>query len=519
MTAVTPLIPQAAPPPDLIAEALAKLSQDAGALFEADVLELVRQARKTDPAKWARIRQAAKDSKTVNMADLDKLASDNSQSVANDDGEIFPTVTLWPDTVDGADLLTDLAEIIKRHVIADPATIHAAALWVAFTWFIDVVDVAPIANITAPEKRCGKTVLLGVLTRLSCRAMSVSNIGSAALFRSIELWQPTLLIDEVDAFLAEHEEARGILNAGFTRDMAFVVRCVGDDHTPTRFSVWGAKALCGIGKIADTLADRSIPLRLRRKLPGERTVKIRHADKAAFSELVGKLARFAIDNRDAIRIARPAEIEGLNDRANDCWEPLLAIAEIAGGDWPTIARTAAVALHGLDEDAPSIGAELLASIRDAFDHKKTDKLSTADLLDTLAQDDEAPWAAWNRGKPMTPHQLSKRLSEFGIKSHTIRINLQTAKGYRREQFAEAFKRYLSATTPQTSVTPSQPSNHGACSDFAKVTKPATVTVQNGLQPSNHGGCDVVTDKNTPATAKGQAHNETPAFDESDMEAF
>lgn len=181
-----------------------------------------------------------------------------------------------------------------------------------------------------PEKRCGKTVLLGVLARLSCRPLAVSNIAPAALFRALQLWQPTLLIDEVDAFLAEHEEARGILNAGFTRDTAFVIRCVGDDHTPTRFNVWGAKALCGIGKIADTLADRSIPLRLRRKMTGERTVKIRHADPGAFAELVGKLARFALDNRDAVRFARPAEIEGLNDRANDCWEPLLAVAEVAG---------------------------------------------------------------------------------------------------------------------------------------------------------------------------------------------
>src|SRR5690606_30812926 len=231
--------------------------------------------------------------------------------------------------------------------------------------------------------RCGKTVMLGVLARLSCRPLTVSNIAPAALFRSLELWSPTLLIDEVDAFLSEHEEARGILNAGFTRDSAFVIRCTGDDHTPTRFNVWGAKALCGIGKIADTLADRSIPLRLRRKLPGERTVKIRHADPAAFAELTGKLARFAIDNREAIRTARPAEVDGLNDRANDCWEPLLAIAELAGGNWPRMARLAAATLHGLEEDTPSIGAELLASIRDVFDNRRADRLSTADLLATL----------------------------------------------------------------------------------------------------------------------------------------
>src|SRR5690606_23963001 len=131
----------------------------------------------------------------------------------------------WPLAVDGAALLDDVAAAIRRHVIADQPTINAAALWCAFTWLVDVVNVAPIANITAPEKRCGKTVMLGVLARLSCRPLTVSNIAPAALFRSLELWSPTLLIDEVDAFLSEHEEARGILNAGFTRDSAFVIRC------------------------------------------------------------------------------------------------------------------------------------------------------------------------------------------------------------------------------------------------------------------------------------------------------
>jgi hypothetical protein len=250
----------------------------------------------------------------------------------------------------------------------------------------------------------------------------------------------------VDSFLAEHDGARGILNAGFTRDTAFVIRCVGDNHIPTRFNVWGAKALCGIGKLADTLADRSIPLRLRRKLTGERTTKIRHASPATFAELVSKLARFAIDNREAIRTARPAEVEGLNDRANDCWEPLLAVAELAGGNWPRLARIAAATLHGLEEDTPSIGAELLASIRDAFDNRRADRLSTADLLEALAENEEAPWAAWNRGKPMTPHQLAKRLGDFGIKPATLRIEYRTAKGYKREQFEESFARYLRSAT-------------------------------------------------------------------------
>ena len=476
--------------PDPVADAIARLKEDPGAVFEEPVLSILRQVRKSDPPRWARYRQAIKATGVVLMDDLERCTFSGDKPAGDD--EIFPAVTIWPEAVNGAELLDEISATISKHVIADVATVHAAALWAAFTWFADVVEVAPIANITAPEKRCGKTVMLSILARLVCRPLTVANIAPAALFRAIQLWSPTLLIDEVDAFLSEHDEARGILNAGFTRDSAYVVRCTGDDHTPTRFSVWGAKALCGIGKIADTLADRSIPLRLRRKLPGERTLKIRHADPASFAELVSKLARFAIDHRDSISAIRPTELDGLNDRANDCWEPLLAVAALAGGGWPERARAAAVALHGLEEDTPSIGAELLESIREVFLSSRVDRISTADLLEALAEDEEAPWAAWNRGKPMTPHQLAKRLAEFRIKPTTQRIGSTTAKGYKREQFEEAFKRYLCADHPQTSVTPLQPSGHEAYSDFQSVTIEAAVTDQIPLKSSKDAGCNGVT---------------------------
>ena len=496
-----PLVPEASPPPDLIAEAVAKVAQDPGALFEPDVLALVRQVRDSDPARWARLRQAIKEAKTVSLTELDKLTSSSANDSADASYAIFPEVVIWPESVDGAELLTDMATIIRRHVIADAPTVNASALWAAFTWFVDVVDVAPIANVTAPEKRCGKTVLLGALARLAYRPLAVSNIAPAALFRSLELWQPTLLIDEVDAFLAEHEEARGILNAGFTRDTAFVIRCVGDDHTPTRFNVWGAKALCGIGKIADTLQDRSIPLRLRRKLTGERTTKIRHADHAAFAELVGKLARFAIDNREAVRTARPAEVEGLNDRANDCWEPLLAIAGVAGGDWPRLARVAAVTLHVLEGEAPSADAELLADIKTAFTDKHASKLFGDDLLAALLADEEAPWATWNRGRPMTRRQLTHRLEGFGVKSKDVRCGVSVKKGFERNDFEDVWNRYLSAGTPFSNATTLQPSNDGASSPFRNATQPPSVAKQNGLQPSNRAGCSAVANQTPPSREK------------------
>ncbi|MDD2106815.1 DUF3631 domain-containing protein [Pseudomonas asiatica] len=496
------LIPTPITPPDLIAEAIAKLKINAGAVFEPAVLELLRAVRGSDPASWARHRQAIKETKTISLADLDKLTSTTSPLEAGS-AELFPEVVPWPEPVDGALLLHEVAAVIKKHVIADTPTIYAATLWAAFTWFIDVVNVAPIANITAPEKRCGKTVMLGTLARLSRRPLAVSNIAPAALFRSLELWAPTLLIDEVDAFLGEHEEARGILNAGFTRDSAFVIRCVGDDHMPTRFNVWGAKALCGIGKIADTLADRSIPLRLRRKLPGERTTKIRHTDAATFDVLTGKLARFAIDNREAVRLARPAEIEGLNDRANDCWEPLLAISGVAGGDWTRLARQAAITLHGLEDVVPSTGAELLADIKAAFERKHTSRLFSADLLQALCDDDEAPWATWNRGKAISPRQLSAKLAEFGVKSKDVRQGYDVKKGYHLEQFRDAFDRYLSAASPDTTATLLQPSNSAALSVADSTSRSATKSQSATLQPTTGAGCSAVAGK-SPLQAEEKA---------------
>ncbi len=175
------------------------------------------------------------------MAEFDRLTACVDDDAGPANASIFEEVEPWPEPVDGADLLDDVTHALARHVIADKETLRAAALWAAFTWLVDVVQVAPIANITAPEKRCGKSILLTALGKLANRPLQVSNIAPAALYRSIELWAPTLLIDEVDAFLAAHEDARGILNAGFTRDSAIVIRCVGDDHMPTAFNVWAPR--------------------------------------------------------------------------------------------------------------------------------------------------------------------------------------------------------------------------------------------------------------------------------------
>lgn len=389
--------------------------------------------------------------------------------------QMFPVVELWPEAVEGQTLLGEILATVQRFIICEPETARAATLWVVFTWLIDVVNVAPLAVITAPEKRCGKSQLLNLLGRLSRCPMVASNITSAAMFRIIEAYQPTLLIDEADTFMRDNEELRGVINSGHTRQSAFVIRTVGDDHEPKPFSTWSSKAISGIGKLPDTIMDRAIILELRRKMSDEKVERLRHAEDGLFERLASQIARWANDNAAAIRSARPYLPESLNDRAQDNWEPLLAIADCVGGDWPMLARHTAVTMAGKEYDTASLSSELLADIRTVLDRRVGDKIGTADLLAELIRDEEAPWATYNRGKPLSPRQLAKKLGEYGIKPSTQRIGGILCKGYLLSDFADAFARYVISpeAAPDLSVT--------------SVTNPILLDASNGY---------AVTDKNT-----------------------
>lgn len=469
-------LPATAPPPDFIKEvarlaALTPLEYDRVRKEEAKVLG-VRPGTLDNAVKVAR-----------------------KEEIGNDDSP-FEEVEPWQDPVDGAELLTDITAIVHRFIICGKETAIAVALWIVMCWFMDVVQVAPLAVITAPEKRCGKSLLLFLIGLLVPRALMSSSITPSALFRSIDLWQPTLLIDETDACLKDNEELRGLINCGHTRDSAFTIRCVGDDHIPKKFNVWAAKALSGIGHVADTLMDRSIPLVLRRKLPHESVDRIRHAEPGLFEELRSKLARFADDNSERVRLARPDLPPSLNDRAQDNWEPLLAIAMVAGGAWFNTATVTALKLSGGESLSQSIGTELLTDIQEIFESKLIDRISTTELIKELVSDDEKPWASYNRGLPIKPRQIAAKLKGYGIHSKTTRIG-ETVKGYELNQFKEAFSRYVSisnveVTPPPVKVTRSQIDNINVTD---KKSRYSCVTDSETRKPSQTGNCYLVTDKN------------------------
>jgi putative DNA primase/helicase len=484
--------------PERLPQAVIQQEDDAPTEAESDE-QVIERLAGLKPMQYDRVRKEEAKRLGVQVSTLDRMvASARSEGGDHDDGP-FDSVEPWHEPVDGAALLADLVRLVRRFIVCDEATAHGSALWITMTWLIDSVDVAPIAAITAPEKRCGKSQLLFLMARLSSRALAASNISPPALFRAIEAWRPTLLIDEADAFMRENEELRGLLNSGHTRDSAYVIRTVGDDHTPKQFFVWGAKAIAGIGHLADTLMDRSITLELRRKLPHEQVDKLRHAEPGTFERLRSKLARWAEDNANAVRMARPALPDALHDRAADNWEPLLQIADVAGGQWPEIARRAALKLSGESEQSQSAGAELLTDIKSVFDKLNVSRISMADLLAELLADDEAPWKTWNRGREMTARQLGKKLSEYGIRSKTVKIGYDAPKGFTIDQFKDAFDRYLSSpmVSPVSPVTQS-PSSTGAASAVTEA------------QSLGRVGIPSVTGKPLPHKAGDRVTNETGA---------
>ncbi|MDR3415612.1 MAG: DUF3631 domain-containing protein [Nevskia sp.] len=445
-----------------------------------DLSEAVSRLSRLPPLEYERVREREAEAlgiKRVSVLDAEvKRARGESEDTSAGQPLSFPEMEPWPDPVCGADVLDEIVTLCARFLHLPRHGDTVVALWVALTYVSESFECLPLLFITAPEKGCGKSTVLDLVGRVCNRPLPASNITGAALFRTVEIAKPTLLLDEADSFLRDNEEMRGIIDSGHTRSAAFVIRVVGDNHEPRTFSTWCAKAIAGIGRLPGTIEDRAVILSMQRLAPGERVEKLRHMHQ--FPDLRRKLARWAGDHVADLRAARPSLPETLHNRAADNWEPLFAIAHAAGGSWAERVAAAVQSLIGAGHVPDSTGTELLRDIRSAFDAEHCDRLYTTRLIERLIADDAAYWAEYDRGKPITGPQIAKLLKRYGIAPGTIRTGDGTAKGYKREQFADAFARYLPASTPQSgfsTVTPSQADTAKASSDFSSRHIGAAVT--------------------------------------------
>lgn len=365
---------------------------------------------------------------------------------------------------DGAAVLRDIYDFTGRFVAYPSSHAHVAhALWIAHTHLMDVWECTPRIAFLSTEPGSGKSRALEVSELLVPEPVHAVSATPAYLFRKIgqsEDTLPTVLFDEVDTIYgpkaAGNEELRALLNSGYRRG-AVAGRCVvkGKEVCTEELPSYCAVALAGLGSLPDTVLTRSVIVRMRRRAPTERVEPFRQRVNAPEGERIrARLARWAASIAGDIHWpALPAEIQ---DRDADVWEPLIALADAAGDEWPDLARAAAVALVAAakEDGGASLGVRLLHDLRKAFGN--ADSMTSAEIIHCLHEMDDAPWSDL-KGKPLDSRGLGYRLKQYGVKPKNLRTGFGVAKGYARADLMDAWSRYLppiseKAATSATSAT-------------------------------------------------------------------
>ena len=365
----------------------------------------------------------------------------------------------------GRHVLDEVEHFVRRFVVfPSEAAYVAVVLWCAHTHALDAFDTTPRLALLSPEPGSGKTRGQEVIETLVPDPMATFNVSAAVLYRSMAERddgtnrRPVILLDEADTVFGpraskDHEDLRGFINSGYRRG-AMAQRCAmhGKSVTIEEFPSFAAVCIAGLDDLPDTIMTRSIVVRMQRRAPHE-TVEAyrRRLVEPQGHGLRDALARWA----EALDLYGyyPAMPEGVEDRNADCWEPLIALADKAGGDWPDRAREAAVHFVNVGRDlAQSLNVRLLADLRTIFDNHtqhetlhipptRIEGISTTDLLAALNAMDEAPWSDL-RGKPLDARGLSRRLAKYGVTPKVIRLDGKTPRGYRREDLHDVWARYL-----------------------------------------------------------------------------
>lgn len=365
--------------------------------------------------------------------------------------------------MDGAALLDETIRAITAYIaFRDPLYAVAVTLYAAATHAVRELQVAPRLRVKSPVMRCGKSRLLDVLLCLVRRPFPTANASAASVARSIGKDPCTLLMDEQDTVFGRDarseraEDLRGILNSGFTRRFPYT-RYNASTGQVESWPTFAMAILAGIGDLPDTIEDRAVIIPMARKIAGRDAAKFRdRRDVPALQNLGARLAAWIEPLAAQIGTAEPAMPAGMSDRAEDTWEPLIAVADMAGGHWPDLARDAArvMAAEAATADAEkNTDARLLADLLTVFGNAHA--MHTHMILAKLAGLDGAPWGDYDHGRPLNPSQLADKLRPFGIHPRDVKIDGVNRKGYYRADFSDAASRYLAAP-PVGGATPATP---------------------------------------------------------------
>lgn len=357
--------------------------------------------------------------------------------------------------------LTETEELLRKLIVLKlDAHYWALTLWIAFCYSIPQFDHAPRLCFWSPEKRCGKSLALEVVSHLLPNPLMTSSISSASLFRILDRDNSkVILIDESDTVFGRNgdkekaEALRQLLNASFKRGQS-VIRCEPPKYEPREFKIFAPIALAGIGTsaIPETVADRALMIEMRRMLPNEQILEFESDEvEKYFFPIKEKLQNFATENESRYRELRPElPRESLNPRARDLWKPLYKVAECAGDEWIKKALLASVALSSgeSDPEEASLSLRLLSDTREVFTE---DQITTKDLIERLRGLEESPWAYLER---FNPSVLAHLLKNYSIRPKPFSGG--KVRGYYRKSFEDPWNRYLDPVQTVTPVTPVTP---------------------------------------------------------------
>jgi hypothetical protein len=396
----------------------------------------------------------------------------------------------------GAQIVSVLENTFRNYVALDTGLPLVLALWALATHVFDCFDAFPYLQITSPTKRCGKTRVAEILELLSCGGLRTANASSAAIFRmiqsrTVEGQTLTLIMDEMEVLGTNSERAeqlREILNAGYRRGQV-VLRCesVSSDegkYEVKSFNTYCPKVLVLIGRLNDTLADRCIPIAMRRRKPAELLERFFYAEAAQHAKrLCREMQKWAKTNHLRVRRRLRKDLEFLEDREAELWIPLFAVCQVAAPERVEELKAIALQISGAKQaDEPAeFSVLLLSDIRDIFNRNAADRIFTAGLVQALLAIGESPWENWAKGRDLNDRGIAKLLRPFKIKSQNLRVDDQVSKGYKREDFEEAWSIYLSRDSSATPLqaAPEQ-ANHDA-SDPLQESRVADEKVPEHLQ--------------------------------------
>ncbi|MGH3566229.1 MAG: DUF3631 domain-containing protein [Pseudonocardia sp.] len=362
----------------------------------------------------------------------------------------------------GHEVLDEVAAFVARHnVFPDEHCVPTLTLWYAHTHATDRFYITPRLVLDSAEPGSGKTRVLEVAAHLVAAPEMTISATPAALFRLVAAGPITILFDEVDALFSQNsgstEDLRALLNAGYKAG-ATVARCVGDAKTMKveRFPVFAPAALAGIaGAMPDTITTRAITIHMRRRRTDQTVAQFRlRAVTREATPIREALAAWIATVAEQLASAEPVMPDHVTDRPAEIWEPLLAIADAAGGHWPHTARAACT--HFVLDSGPEVrstGIRLLADLRSVFGRHQADRLPTTTLLTDLAELEDSDWTDLD-GRALDARRLARELARYSVRVQGFKHhNGKTIKGYltyptdKQVGLTDAWARYLPPDTP------------------------------------------------------------------------